>query len=82
MHKKNHEVSKHPLVQALSAEYAQRIKALKEVREGEIEQLYLDFRQKYQCLKQIIEAQEGNSADILTSSSAAPSSRLSCKSTD
>lgn len=82
MHIKNHRISEHPLVQALAASYAKQIKALKEVREGEIEQLYLEFRQKYQCLKQTIEAQEGNSADSLTDSSAAPSNGLSCKSTD
>lgn len=82
MHKNNHETSRNPLLQALAAEYAREIKALKEEQEAQIERLYLEFRHKYQCLKRTIEAQEGNSADSFAGSIAAPSRGLSCKSTD
>lgn len=69
--------TKHPLITALAAEYAREIKRLKEEQEAQIEQLYCEFRRKYQCLKQIIAVQEECSADSLDSSSAAPSNRLS-----
>ena len=68
--------TKHPLITALAAEYAREIKALKEEQEAQIEQLYCDFRQKYQCLKRTIEAQEGN-ADRLDTSSVTSINRLS-----
>lgn len=82
MHKNNQPITKNPLVQALAAEYARHIKALKEEQEAQIEQLYLEFRHKYECLKRTIEAQEGNSVDSFAGSIAAPSRELSCKSTD
>lgn len=71
--------TKHPLITALAAEYAREIKKLREEQEAEIENLYCEFRRKYQCLKRIIEVQEGNSADSLSSSSATPpKNRHSC----
>lgn len=71
-------ISTHPLITALSSEYAREIKALKEEQNDQLERLYRDFRRKYQWLKRTIEVQEGNSADSLDSSSAAPSNRHSC----
>lgn len=67
-------ISTHPRITALASQYAKRIKALKEVQEGEIEKLYSEFREKYECLKQeITEAQEGESgACSLSDRSAEP----------
>lgn len=59
MHKPQTSIAKNPLIQALAAEYAHQIKLLKEEQEAEIENLYCEFRRKYQCLKRIIEDQEG-----------------------
>lgn len=63
-------ISKHPLVTALAADYARQIINLEEENEAQIENLYREFRRKYQWLKQTIEAQEDNDADSLDSSSA------------
>lgn len=66
-------ISKNPLITALSAEYAQKIRAVKEGKEAKIESLYKEFTWKYECLKRIIEAQEDSKADSLDSSSFATS---------
>ena len=80
MHK---QISTHPLITALSAEYAKEIKALKEAHEEKIEALYLEFRQRYQCLKQIIEDRAECSADSTGEClSAAPTDRHSCRVTN
>lgn len=75
-------IDTHPRLIALANQYAKRIKALKEVHEGEIEGLYQEFREKYQCLKQEIEAQGGeNDACSLTDRSADspnPANKPSC----
>lgn len=69
MHKTD-PLSNHPKLLALARQYARQIKSLKEVQEGQIESLYSEFREKYQCLKKEIEAQEGEtSANSLTDSS-------------
>lgn len=73
MHKPRPSISKNPLVQALAAEYAHQIKRLKEEQEAEIENLYCEFRRKYQYLKQIIEVQEGGTDRMDTSSATLPS---------
>lgn len=71
-------ISTHPLITALAKQYAQKIKALKEEQEREIENLYLEFKQKYQCLKQeITEAQEGK-ATVVDHSIDLPPHRPSC----
>lgn len=75
------QISKHPRINALAKYYALRIKALKEVQEAEIKKLYIEFREKYQCLKQeITEAQGGEtSADSLDNCDAEPpTNRNSC----
>lgn len=69
-------ISTHPLITALSAEYAREIKSLQEANESEIEALYLEFHQKYQCLKKlIIEDRAECSADRMDNSSAAQADR-------
>lgn len=68
-------------VVALAKHYALKIKTLREEQEAEIEKLYIEFREKYQCLKQeITEAQDGEiSADSLDNCDAESSTnRNSC----
>lgn len=63
-------ISTHPKITQLAKSYAQQIKRLKEEHESEIEHLYAQFRKEYQCLKAMIEAQEGEaSANSLSHSS-------------
>ena len=75
-------ISTHPLITALSTEYALAIKAVREEKEYQIKALYEEFSWKYEYLKWMIEDRAKCSADRMDNSSAAQADRNSCRATN
>ena len=60
-------ISEHPLILALSEQYACQIKALREQEQTKIGNLYAEFRIKYAVLKEeILKAESESAAGQLT----------------
>ena len=60
-------ISEHPLILALSEQYACQIKALREEEQTKIGNLYAEFRIKYAVLKEeILKAESESAAGQLT----------------